>query len=106
MLTLELDGDGYPTEDTLRKVAQFPIRLREDCAELLAAVRAIWHMAEHGYWHEAEDEGKAYYFISTCGWSGNESLIYALEQNTHFWDFCWEMSHRGGHYVLRLPRKA
>lgn len=97
MLTLELDADGYPTEESLKQVAEYPIRAHEDCATLLAAVRGVWTF---DMWSHDGDAVT----ISTGGWSGNESLVEALQQNIIFWMLCWQLSRRGGHFAFILPR--
>jgi hypothetical protein len=98
-LLLELDDDGYPAEDSVTQVAEYPIRGREDCAALLAAVREVWQYADCGYWSQDGD----LFTISTAGWSGNESLIGAMQDNAIFWMLCWQSSRRGGHFELKLP---
>ena len=99
-MELDLDDDGYPTEDSLAQVAEAKAWTRDECATLLERVRAIWQYADCGYWSQDGDE----YKVSTAGWSGNESLISALQDNAMFWMRCWEQSRRGGHFVFKLPR--
>lgn len=96
-LTLELDDDGYPTIAALRDVAWHSVRSREDCAALLAAVSEVWTYA--GCWKQDGDV----YRVSTGGWSGNESLIEALQENKVFWLLCWRLIRRGGHFEFELP---
>lgn len=45
-------------------------------------------------------------FIATCGWSGCEEIIEALEKadNGMFWLCCWQKSIRGGKYWFKLPK--
>jgi hypothetical protein len=40
--------------------------------------------------------------ISTAGWSGNESLIRAMEKNSFMWATTWVQSRRGGHYIFEI----
>jgi hypothetical protein len=65
---------------------------------LIAYVRTLW-WGPPNYW---EQDGRAL-SISTAGWSGNESIIGALQRNTMFWLMCWQSSRRGGHYEFQLP---
>lgn len=96
-MNLDLDDDGYPTEESLRQIAQAPIRSRKDCAALLGHVRSIW---QWGPTQVTEENGM--FRLSTGGWSGNEDIVAALQDNTMFWALCWESSRRGGHHVFRV----
>lgn len=99
-----LTADGYPAEAALARITAWPTETRADFVNLLAYVRAIWHCADWGW----SEPGPGRYEISTGGWSGNESLIEALQTHPLCWAFCWESSRRGGHYVfvIRLQAKA
>ncbi len=90
-----MDDDGYPTEEELAKIRAWPW---QDSAGLMAFIKSIWYLADWG-WHEKPGEkGKVHYAISTAGWSGNESLIEAMQANEMFWLLNWKSSRRGGHY--------
>lgn len=102
-LDLELDSDGYPTEESLRQIAQCKAWTRKECAALLSHVRSIWQYADSGYWNPQGDDE---YRISTAGWSGNESILAALQDNVMFWMRCWERSQRGGHFIFKLPKES
>lgn len=100
------DDDGYPTEEELEKVRTWDFK---DPLGLLAYVKGMW--AYPDYWREEPIvdvhglQGSGAYsrfLISTAGWSGNESLIAAMEQNTMFWTLAWYSSRRGGHYEFRV----
>ncbi len=91
-----MDPEGYPDEDDLRRVREWP--LDAPCA-LMEFLRSRWRYADCGFWTQEGDT----FSISTGGWSGNESLLSALEQNLPFWGMCWVSSRRGGHYVFTVP---
>ena len=93
-----LDGDGYPTEAMLDQVKTYPISNTQDCVELLAAIRPYWRYSDCGYWTRPS---RTTYEISTGGWSGNESIVAALESNLMFWSLFWYQSRRGGHYIFQ-----
>jgi hypothetical protein len=102
-----LDDDGYPTEEFLESIRQWPFQY--DYKYLFDYVKSGWWMPSWG-WHseEVDDEfGKSIirYNISTGGWSGNEEIIGALESNTMFWVMCWQESRRGGHFVFEVTKK-
>lgn len=95
------DDDGYPTEEAEKLVAEWPHE--DNWRGLMAFIKPLWRYADCGYWTESlTDEGRKQYEISTAGWSGNESLIYALQENKIFWAFCWVQSRRGGHYIFEI----
>jgi hypothetical protein len=99
------DQDGYPTQKTLEAITTWPIRNNFDIAELLEFVDAAWsHMP---FAIRTEGEGrKQYIYCATGGWSGNEGIIAALQQNHLFWGLCWLESRRGGGYkFLTQPIK-
>lgn len=91
----DLDEDGYPTEELLERVKKWPYD--KGHAGLMALVRANWNWADMMF---SQDGNK--YALSTGGWSGNEDLISALQENTFFWVCCWESSRRGGHYEFEV----
>lgn len=88
-----LDSDGYPTEEVLYQIGTF--RGDQIHKEILELVRSLWYYPDF-----VEVNGNEYIF-RTGGWSGNESLIHAMQENWIFWSFCWEMSKRGGLYVFK-----
>lgn len=89
-----MDADGYPDEAELQRIREWP---HQDCADLLAFVRSLWW----GKWGWRQNGYR--YRISTGGWSGNESLIAAMEDNDMFWMLTWRSSRRGGYYVFEVP---
>lgn len=90
-----LDSARYPHDAALQRIEEWPL---SDAAGLVDFIWALWTFADV-YWHQSE----AWLDIATCGWSGNESLIRAL-QKSPFWLLCWESTHRGGSYIFNLRR--
>lgn len=99
------DGDGYPTEAALEIVR---IWHWGDARGWFEFIKSIWHMAPWG-WRESEvdheyiKDKKVYvYNISTGGWSGNESIIWAMQKTNMMWHLNWVQSRRGGHFIFEL----
>ena len=97
-----LDDDGYPTEYALDKIAHWDIL---DSNGWFSFIKSIWFLDAVG-WHEgtykdaSNNKEKYEYHISTAGWSGNESIIAAMQKNTTLWHWHWKQSRRGGHYIF------
>lgn len=98
---IQCDEDGYPTEDALKAIAEWPHAF--GFRELMRSILPCWRYAESGYWEKSTSGAVDVYELSTAGWSGNESIISALESNRIFWLFCWHQSTRGGHYIFHMP---
>lgn len=98
-LNLASDGDGYPTDETLLAIEGARVCSYADCAALLQAVRTVWLYADQGYWAQHGE----LYTVATAGWSGNESIVSALQGNLLFWGLCWQASERGGHHTFKVP---
>jgi hypothetical protein len=107
-----LDEDGYPTEAALEKIEKWDYK--DGWTELLEFVRGLW--VHRKYCWSMEKNVTTFdtpnykivvdvYHMSTAGWSGNESIIRALEKNWMFWTFCWEQSKRGGHYIFHVKNE-
>jgi hypothetical protein len=95
----EFDADGYPTERTEATIAQWGA---DDATGLMEFVAKAWKYPE---WFKqvGENDSGHIWEVSTGGWSGNESLIYAMQANLVFWMVCWAESSRGGHYQFVVP---
>lgn len=103
-----LDEDGYPSDAALTLIENW----HWEDPDLFDFIKDIWHLASWG-WNEVnakdlpEDdpehakEGGILYFISTAGWSGNESIIASFEKNWMLWSLCWIESRRGGHFIFK-----
>lgn len=75
-----MDTDGYPTDRELRRIRTWSIDNEDAIFSLLAHVHSLWKYADAGYWRQ---RGRTYR-ISPAGWSGNESIIGALQENRIF----------------------
>lgn len=96
-----MDEDGYPEEEELQDIRDAAGFQPEDACALLERVRQLWHWPNYATVTEAGD--KLRHEFCTGGWSGNESLIEALQDNTMFWLRWWQLSERGGRYVFETP---
>ena len=96
----EMDVNGYPTDKELKTIETwFPDE--KPIIELLEYLEELWWCSEWGY----KLTGKRILKLElhTGGWSGNESIIEALEKNFTFWSMYWQKTIRGGHYYFRIP---
>lgn len=103
------DADGYPTQETLDALIDWPYK---DALGALRFMQAAWHWPERvTETLRVEEllvcgtvEGDVRFLrCSTGGWSGNEDLIFALRDNPMIWSQTWRMSTSGGLHIFRLP---
>lgn len=72
------------------------------------AIREFWD-EHYGRWDE-EDSMDSYgrnvrtYTLATGGWSENEDIIEAMQQNRFLWMTCWYQSTRGGLHVFKVAQ--
>jgi hypothetical protein len=98
-----LDEDGYPTHAALKIIELWPY---DDKKGWFDFINHLWWQPNFGWnegpeQHEWKDEKVYRYHISTGGWSGNETIIEAMEMNKNFlWTMTWVQSRRGGHYIF------
>lgn len=94
-----LDGDNYPDEASLKAIKEWNI-LKKGVRGLLDLIR------ENTNWSDRQIciTGKKVirFEYHTGGWSGNEDVICALQQNFLFWSLFWVKSTRGGHYYFKI----
>ena len=91
-----LDGDGYPTEITLKRCRE--LTGTETAEDILSSLELIWHWPHH-----VRLSGNVLE-LHTGGWSGNEDVIEALSESM-FWLVCWMESKRGGHHRFDLSKR-
>jgi hypothetical protein len=101
------DGE-YPTDAALQRLEVWPYR---DAAGALDFVKAIWHwpdFASHDISaHEAAilhaNPGEKYLRLATGGWSGNESIVHALDRNVMIHAIAWRLRAFGGLHIYQYP---
>ena len=111
-----LDEDGYPTEQALDIIANWWIApdgkfdYTKTFPELMEFIKTLWYSPDYG-WHEVEEPHEIWpektvkrWYISTGGWSGNESIIKAMQKADWLWSLNWVQSRRGGHYIFEEYR--
>lgn len=98
-----LDDDGYPTDAALEIVRLWHW---SDTKGWFEFVKSVWYSPSWGWSeglepHDYLNNPEVYrYHISTGGWSGNESIISAMNENDMIWSLTWVQSRRGGHYIF------
>lgn len=97
----------YPDEDELKRIREWDYH---DFLGMMDFIKGLWWMPSFG-WRQAEAkdslmerEDVTRYDLSTGGWSGNESIIDAMQENTMFWMLSWVQSRRGGHYIFEVRK--
>ena len=102
---LLLDDDGYPTQYALDLIWFWHF---SDPRGWFDFIQSIWYMRDWG-WKEAEaideifkDKNITAIYVSTAGWSGNESIIKAMQKSDMLWHLTWAQSRRGGHYIFEI----
>lgn len=106
-----LDDEGYPTDAALDVIRLWHWN---DMAGWFKFIEGLWWYSSR-LWREDdvphefrdfkgyEDKIVHRYYISTGGWSGNESIIRAMQKNENMlWTLTWVQSRRGGHYIFEL----
>lgn len=99
----DYDELGYPSEEALDEIQKWPIG--ENWNMLLARVEELWSYESYVSRDEEKEHNKhiSHWRFVTGGWSGNESLIGALQENRLFWRTCWWLSQRGGAHEFKVP---
>lgn len=88
------DEHGYPVEEELEKIRQWNTT-KENWHDFMEYIKSVWWMPDWGWSRDGD-----IYHISTGGWSGNEDIVAAMQENHMFWIMYWHSSRRGGHYVF------
>lgn len=94
-----LHEDQYPSEVVLEWIEGY------DCYEhgvgnLLSMVKRVWWRGDRVRTAPATDGYRL--TLITGGWSGNEDVVTALQENWTFWPRFWERSERGGKHEFHI----
>ena len=96
------DKDGYPTEEELMVIEKWDVT-KHPVQDLLEHIEECWW--EPGWGFAVRGKRVLRLDLHTGGWSGNETIIGALQTNRLFWALYWQKSRSGGHYTFRIPLK-
>jgi hypothetical protein len=104
----ELTDEDYPTDEALARIRTAPPR------EALELAERAWHWdgwasrelrpEERAVVTNDVDEGAEFVRFATGGWSGNESIIAALDDNWPVAVMCWRLTARGGLHIYEMPK--
>lgn len=100
-MTPTLDPQGYPTEESLETIRTWVPNKTGTHQEFRDYCGQLWHWPE--MWDRERDTDsmdQEIFSVVTGGWSGNESIIEAIQENTIMWTLLWYQSTRGGHYLF------
>lgn len=98
-----IDEDGYPTQYALDQIEKLA---KKNLTAVFDFLEPIWCFGKLGFFSKEVEESGTRYFLSTAGWSGNESLIAAFQECEWPWFDCWESTRRGGHYEFFVPNES
>jgi hypothetical protein len=95
-----MSTDPYPTDDELLKIQNWPA---DDLDGLINYLRNdnIWHPT-YGF---SNFDGTRW-ILTTGGWSGNEEIIGAMQNNDMWWMMHWQSSERGGRYIFMKMKEV
>ena len=104
------DRDGYPTDETVTRIEEWPVQNVDDVRKCLDFVVESWDTqygavsrtlsaTEMSIVHA--QKGEKFIRFATGGWSGNEALINALRRNQMIHGLAWVATVRGGLHIYR-----
>lgn len=105
---------NYPDDSELDQIRNWPYQDPLGWFRFIKSVGKYWPDEDNAWrgWREEEvlsggfDQAAFMEIgIATGGWSGNERILAAMQDNAALWLFTWESSRRGGHYTFRIRTK-
>jgi hypothetical protein len=100
-----MDSDGYPTREELNRIEDWPVKDHQSAHDLIEYCRSLWSYPDRFVAKTKQGHGRPVieYYLSTGGWSGNESVVESMQKCPFFWFVYWQQSRRGGHYWFEIP---
>lgn len=93
------DVHGYPSEETLKTIKDWDIT---DHATLPAFIAKAWHWPDR-----ACEVRPGLWVFATGGWSGNESLLSAMERSMAWYMLSWDALYvPGGLQIIAVSKDA
>lgn len=99
--------EGYPEDQELELIEKWSVK---DVRGLLDFIKERWWMPDWGFMQETvastgnnSDKPHLKVALHTGGWSGNESIMEALQNNRVFWMLFHTKWERGGHFYFEIP---
>lgn len=98
--------DGYPTEEFLEWIRTYDVVNGSGFEYLQTVLSEWWPFDGSGVHIQRKYRGERKVMVSTWGWSGNESMIAAMQENEHFfWPLHYFAHQTGGHYTFRFTNE-
>jgi hypothetical protein len=96
------------TKKELKEIQNWDIK---DAHNLVNRLRDMWQyndcfVQSWGLDHIHKEKPVLLLELHTGGWSGNEDIVEALQNNTLFWMMWWWKTERGGHYYFEIDFSA
>lgn len=103
----QMNNYTYPTAKQLKTIRKWDYRL--GFKSLMEYVESVWWSPSWGFkLYSGRDHLSKRRVtklqLHTGGWSGNESIIDALQRNWIFWALCFYHHRVGGHYQFEIKR--
>ena len=110
MKTPTFDSDGYPSDETLALITYWyrnngwtPKEFLQFCEGAFNKNYGSWKIVENFNNDLLNQKPFTALRIATGGWSGNETVISAMEK-TVFWSVFWRASVCGGLFILDVDK--
>lgn len=116
-----MDENRYPDEEELEAISKWEITGTSSLQEAFGYIQGLWRYDDYfrkrkkfqlirfskDLWRWLRDYFKSArgntYDADTGGWSGNEDIICAMQENYLLWALTWQSTRTGGHYIFKIP---